>query len=381
MNGDIYIQINLDKMKHIKMRYLETYTEYNEGLKSSLLTAGIAASMLATTPVLKAQTATIDKNLIKTTANSPKDGVVVIKGYANELHNLRKTEDQLKDQELAKILEEIKLSSNSVDSSKFEELFSKLKNHIESKYKFKFESKDVEKVSTAGVSEWAKNMSIAEILGWLGSICLAICGIPQAYQSYKDKHSEGISWGFVLLWAFGEIFALAYVYDKLDLPLLVNYATNILILAVILYYKIKPSVPIKESVVSSLDKDKLKEIALTLDDILSEVNIIDAGLFAEKAMVNKYGIFSEILQSKEFSSLPEEEVNFRFKFNDEIMQIIERYCYYLNNYNISSEITFGTGSEELGNGIVNFSKIESINRKNIGKYLGKPFWFIGIKSY
>lgn len=363
------------------MRYLETYTEYNEGLKSSLLTAGIAASMLATTPGLKAQTATIDKNLIKTTANSPKDGVVVIKGYANELHNLRKTEDQSKDQELAKILEEIKLSSNSVDSSKFEELFSKLKNHIESKYKFKFESKDVEKVSTAGVSEWAKNMSIAEILGWLGSICLAICGIPQAYQSYKDKHSEGISWGFVLLWAFGEIFALAYVYDKLDLPLLVNYATNILILAVILYYKIKPSVPIKESAVSSLDKDKLKEIALTLDDILSEVNIIDAGLFAEKAIVNKYGIFSEILQSKEFSSLPEEEVNFRFKFNDEIMQIIERYCYYLNNYNISSEITFGTGSEELGNGIVNFSKIESINRKNIGKYLGKPFWFIGIKSY
>ena len=85
-----------------------------------------------------------------------------------------------------------------------------------------------------------KGMSIFEILGWLGSICLAICGIPQAWQSFKDKHSHGISWGFVLLWAFGEVFALAYVYDKLDLPLLLNYATNILILAVILYYKVKP---------------------------------------------------------------------------------------------------------------------------------------------
>ena len=79
-----------------------------------------------------------------------------------------------------------------------------------------------------------------KILGWLGSICLAICGIPQAWQSIKDKHSHGISWGFVLLWAFGEIFALAYVYDKLDLPLLLNYATNILILGVILYFKINP---------------------------------------------------------------------------------------------------------------------------------------------
>jgi uncharacterized protein with PQ loop repeat len=85
-----------------------------------------------------------------------------------------------------------------------------------------------------------KNMTIFEIMGWLGSICLAICGIPQAWQSYKDKHSDGISWGFVLLWAFGEVFALAYVYDKLDLPLLLNYATNILILGVILYYKVKP---------------------------------------------------------------------------------------------------------------------------------------------
>ena len=59
-------------------------------------------------------------------------------------------------------------------------------------------------------------------------------------MSYRDKHSHGISWAFVLLWAFGEAFALAYVYDKLDLPLVTNYLTNILILGVILYYKINP---------------------------------------------------------------------------------------------------------------------------------------------
>ena len=85
-------------------------------------------------------------------------------------------------------------------------------------------------------------MGIVMILGWLGSICLAVSGIPQAWMSYKEKHAHGMSWAFLLLWAFGEIFALAYVYDKLDLPLLLNYSVNILILAVILFYKISPKV-------------------------------------------------------------------------------------------------------------------------------------------
>ena len=71
-----------------------------------------------------------------------------------------------------------------------------------------------------------KGMGITEIFGWLGSLLLALCGVPQAIQSYKDKHSDGISWGFLLLWAFGELFAMVYVGEKVDLPLLLNYATS-----------------------------------------------------------------------------------------------------------------------------------------------------------
>jgi uncharacterized protein with PQ loop repeat len=141
---------------------------------------------------------------------------------------------------LSIILDEIKSNINSKDSTKFIELYTKLTSHIESEYDYKIPEQKVEELTEAGIAGMVKNMTIFEIMGWLGSICLAICGIPQAWQSYKDKHSDGISWGFVLLWAFGEVFALAYVYDKLDLPLLLNYATNILILGVILYYKVKP---------------------------------------------------------------------------------------------------------------------------------------------
>jgi uncharacterized protein with PQ loop repeat len=79
-----------------------------------------------------------------------------------------------------------------------------------------------------------------ELIGYIGSIMLAVCGLPQALESYKTKSSEGLTWGFLGLWFFGEIFTFAYVLPKMDLPLLINYSANIIFLAIIIYYKIKP---------------------------------------------------------------------------------------------------------------------------------------------
>lgn len=218
------------------MKYLKTYEQHNEGFKSAVLGTALGASLLASSPNIQAQ------NLIKPEITNPmaKDGVVVATEQIQEISNIRKSESKPKDEELNLILSEIQSKLQSSSQEEYKILFDKLSAHIESKYGYKIEQKNIEELSAAGISEQTKGMSIFEMLGWLGSICLAICGIPQAWQSFKDKHSHGISWGFVLLWAFGEIFALAYVYDKLDLPLLLNYTTNILILAVILYYKIKP---------------------------------------------------------------------------------------------------------------------------------------------
>lgn len=80
-----------------------------------------------------------------------------------------------------------------------------------------------------------------EYIGWTGSIMLAICGLPQAWKSYREKHSHGISWGFLWLWFLGEIFTWIYILPKMDLPLLVNYSLNILFLMIITYYKITGS--------------------------------------------------------------------------------------------------------------------------------------------
>lgn len=79
-----------------------------------------------------------------------------------------------------------------------------------------------------------------EFFGWAGSILFAICGLPQAMQSVKDGHSNGLNWFFLLAWLFGELFTIAYVLPKMDIPLLANYMINLIFLAIMIYYKLWP---------------------------------------------------------------------------------------------------------------------------------------------
>lgn len=78
-----------------------------------------------------------------------------------------------------------------------------------------------------------------ELIGWIGAILFAICSIPQAYQCWKTKSAQGLSLSFLLMWFIGEVLTIIYVLPKWDLPLLFNYAVNILSLLVIFYYKVK----------------------------------------------------------------------------------------------------------------------------------------------
>lgn len=79
-----------------------------------------------------------------------------------------------------------------------------------------------------------------EAIGYIGSTFLAICGLPQAIQSYKNGHSHGMNFATVLLWFSGEVLVLVYILPKKDLPLLLNYLSNLAIVGTILKYKIWP---------------------------------------------------------------------------------------------------------------------------------------------
>lgn len=210
------------------------YVKSFEGFRSSLVKAGMVGA-LSLSPIDVKST---DSSMVKV---SEVDGLVVdfnkilkIKSEISEISQVRK--NHCKDSTLNSILNDIEMSISSDSSEKYADLFNRLSTHLEEKYLFKIEDRDISKVDTSEI----ENMSLVLILGWLGSLCLSICGLPQAWMSFKEKNSQGISWGFLLLWGFGELFGIAYVLDKMDAPLVMNYATNILIVGVILYYKINP---------------------------------------------------------------------------------------------------------------------------------------------
>lgn len=77
-----------------------------------------------------------------------------------------------------------------------------------------------------------------EIVGWIGAILFALCGLPQAIHCYREGHSRGLSWGFLSMWLGGELFTIAYVLPKGDIPLLFNYFVNLVFLGVMVKFKI-----------------------------------------------------------------------------------------------------------------------------------------------
>lgn len=81
-----------------------------------------------------------------------------------------------------------------------------------------------------------------EIVGWVAGLLFAFCGAPQAYKSYKEGHSSGISSLLLWMWGSGELLMIVYVLGKhgLDLPLLVNYIMNLFFVLIITKYKIFP---------------------------------------------------------------------------------------------------------------------------------------------
>jgi uncharacterized protein with PQ loop repeat len=79
-----------------------------------------------------------------------------------------------------------------------------------------------------------------QIIGWIGASLLAFCGLPQAWKSFKDGNSDGISWMFILMWGLGELFGLVYIISLGAIPLILNYTLNLALVSVIFWFKIYP---------------------------------------------------------------------------------------------------------------------------------------------
>lgn len=79
-----------------------------------------------------------------------------------------------------------------------------------------------------------------EIIGYLSSTLLAICGLPTAILSIKNGNSRHIDNGLCAIWYAAELLGIVYVTWLGNLPLIINYGFNVVFLTVICYYKLRP---------------------------------------------------------------------------------------------------------------------------------------------
>lgn len=81
------------------------------------------------------------------------------------------------------------------------------------------------------------------MIGWIGSLLFAFCGMPQAVKTYREGHADGLDLSFLLLWTGGELCTLYAVLTELGtLYLIFNYVLNLMFLAVMWKYKLFPRV-------------------------------------------------------------------------------------------------------------------------------------------
>lgn len=78
-----------------------------------------------------------------------------------------------------------------------------------------------------------------EAVAWIGSILLALCGLPQAVKSWLDGRTD-ISLAMLAMWLIGEMLLTIYCVHLGNWPLLLNYLANILIVVAIAKFRLFP---------------------------------------------------------------------------------------------------------------------------------------------
>ncbi len=83
-----------------------------------------------------------------------------------------------------------------------------------------------------------------EIIGYIGSMFLAINAVPELIRTINDDRCH-VGWPMLVLWFLGEIFMTIYAIQLKNFPLILNYVFNFIIVVIMLWYKLR-TILIKE---------------------------------------------------------------------------------------------------------------------------------------
>jgi uncharacterized protein with PQ loop repeat len=96
-------------------------------------------------------------------------------------------------------------------------------------------------VSTLIVIGIWHNYGFIQTCGWIGSLAFAFSALPQALKSYREKHSDGVADGMMILWCIGEVTMLVYGFGIMQWPIIVNCFFNTIYIGIIVYYRLFPA--------------------------------------------------------------------------------------------------------------------------------------------
>jgi hypothetical protein len=72
----------------------------------------------------------------------------------------------------------------------------------------------------------------------IGSLLLALCGVPQAWRAWRRPRStRQLAWTFLVAWFLGEALMFAGMAPIASWPVLANYLGNTLLTGFLLYSK------------------------------------------------------------------------------------------------------------------------------------------------
>jgi uncharacterized protein with PQ loop repeat len=77
-----------------------------------------------------------------------------------------------------------------------------------------------------------------EMIGYIGSLFLTVNAVPELIRTIKDKRCH-IGWPMLLLWFVGEVFMTIYAVLLGNIPLMMNYIFNFIVVIVMLGYKVR----------------------------------------------------------------------------------------------------------------------------------------------
>jgi uncharacterized protein with PQ loop repeat len=81
---------------------------------------------------------------------------------------------------------------------------------------------------------------LSSVFVWIGTIALVVRTIPQALQSIRQKHSDGINGLFLALFLLGELSYVVWAVLEQNPAIFVNNFISSIFTLIIIYYKLFP---------------------------------------------------------------------------------------------------------------------------------------------